>query len=227
MITIEKPSPPALVAEMAPIVAAAREFNVVDIETDRIAQERGQILRRAERSGEDHFAKAKKSASDAHKMIVAAVASMVGPWAEARTIYFRKSDEYQAAERVKAEAEQRRLQERARKEEEERQLLAAIDAEEGGNQAEAEAILAERPSVPVVTVAPAVAEVKGVSRRTTWSAEVDDLLKLVRYVAQHEEWISLLEPAMPNLNRLAVAQREALSIPGVRAVATQVRSTRS
>jgi hypothetical protein len=31
---------------------------------------------------------------------------------------------------------------------------------------------------------------------------------------------------MPNLNRLAVAQRQALSIPGVRAVPTQHRVTR-
>ena len=78
----------------------------------------------------------------------------------------------------------------------------------------------------MIHVAPQVATVEGVSSMTRWSAEVTDLIELVKYVAAHPEWLSLLEPAMPNLNRLAVAQRQALSIPGVRAISRTVRATR-
>jgi len=81
-------------------------------------------------------------------------------------------------------------------------------------------------AAPVIHVAPQVAQVEGVSSMTRWSAEVTDLMELVKYVAAHPEWLSLLEPAMPNLNRLAVAQRQALSIPGVRAISRTVRATR-
>ena len=226
MIQIEKPAPPSIVAELAPLVKAARAFEVKDVESHGAALERIKALRAGEKGIENHFAKAKRDASDAHKSIVAAVAGLIGPIAAARTIYDRSAQEYERIERQKAEEEQRRLQEQARKQEEERQLLDAIDAEAGGNLQEAEAILAQPVSVPIVRVAPAIAQVKGVATRTLWSAKVNDLHALVKYVAAHPEWVSLLEPAMVNLNRLAVSQREAMSIPGVCAVSQTVRATR-
>ena len=72
--------------------------------------------------------------------------------------------------------------------------------------------------VPAVQVQPAVSTVAGVSKRTTWAAAVYDKLALIRYVAEHPEWVSLLDPNMPALNRLATTQREALAIPGVKPV---------
>jgi hypothetical protein len=226
MIQIEKPAPPAIVAELHPVVIAARAFKVIDIETHAAALERIKRLRAGEKGIEDHFARSKKAASDAHKEIVAAVNALIGPIAEARRIYDAGAAAYEQEERRKADEEQRRLQEKARREEEERQLAAAQEAQDRGDTAEAEAIVSEQVSAPVITVQPQVAKVEGVSNRTTWSAEVHDLHELVKYVATHPEWISLLEPAMPNLNRLAVAQQKNLAIPGVRAVSKTVRATR-
>jgi hypothetical protein len=225
-IQIEKPAPPAIVAELNPLVVQARAFKVVDVETHAAALERIKRLRAGEKGIEDHFARAKKAASDAHKEIVAAVNALIGPVAEARRIYDTNAAIYEAVKRKEAEEEQRRLQEKARKEEEDRQLAAAQEAQDLGDAAEAEAIVSEQVSAPVITVQPQVARVEGVSNRTAWSAEVHDLHELVKYVAAHPEWISLLKPAMPNLNRLAVAQRQALSVPGVRAVSKTVRATR-
>ena len=227
MIQIEKPAPPSIVAELAPLVKAAQVFEVKDVESHGGALERIKALRAGEKRIEEYFEPARKAADAAKKEILAARDGLIGPMAAARTIYDRSAQEYERIERQKAEEEQRRLQEQARKQEEERQLLDAIDAEAGGNLQEAEAILAQSVSVPTVRVAPAIAQVKGVATRTIWSAKVNDLLKLVQYVAAHPEWISLLEPAMPNLNRLAVAQRDALAIPGVVAVSETSRSTRS
>lgn len=226
MITIERPSPPAIVGELSPLVKGAMAFNVTDVETNAVALQRLKALRDGEKKIADYFEPARKAADAAKKEILAARDGLIGPIAAARSIYDAKASEYEAAERRKAEEEQRRLQAIARKQEDERQLMAAIEAEASGNPAEADAILEERPAAPVITVAPAVAQVQGVSSRTTWSAEVHDVEALIVYVAAHPEWSSLLEPNMPNLNRLAVAQREALAIPGVRAVSKVVRSTR-
>lgn len=226
MIQIEKPAPPAIVAQLAPLVSGARAFAVIDVDTNRVALERVRSLRSAEKAITDHFEPARKAADEAKKAILQARDSLVGPIAEARSIYDRSAATYEEGERRKAEQEQRRLQEQARKQEEERALLEAIDAEASGDAQGAAEILAAPVTVAVVAVAPAVAKVEGVSSRTTWSAEVYELLSLVQHVAAHPEWISLLEPCLPNLNRLAVAQREALRIPGVRAVSKSVRSTR-
>jgi len=226
MIQIQKPSPPALVAELSPLVRGAEAFNVIDVETNAIALQRLKVLRDGEKKIAEYFEPARKAADAAKKEILAARDGLIGPIAAARSIYDQKAGTFEQEQRRKAEEERRRLQEQARKDEEERQLLAAIEAEQGGNQEEAEAILQEPVSAPVIHVAPQVATVEGVSSMTRWSAEVTDLIELVKYVAAHPEWLSLLEPAMPNLNRLAVAQRQALSIPGVRAISRTVRATR-
>lgn len=241
-IQIVRPDPTAMINEIAPIVLYAKSLDVTDVDSDRKAQEIGQQLRRAERKWTEMCEPARAAADQAKKAILALRDGILGPWAEARSIVFAKSDAYQADQRRIAEEETRRLQELARKEEEERQIQAAIEAEAQGDAATSEAILAEPVSAPVVIVAPAVAKVEGVSSMTRWSAELHDsvcklqgcqdprcrdegLIELVKYVAAHPEWISLLEPSMPNLNRLAVAQRQSLNIPGVRAVSKTIRST--
>lgn len=226
MIQIEKPGPPAIVAELAPLVARAKAFEVRDVESHAEALTVIRRFRAGEKGIEDHFARAKKAASDAHKELVRSIAALVGPIADARSILNAKADAYEREERRKAGEEQRRLQAEARKQEEERALMAAIEAEAAGDSQESAAILEQPVSVPVVTVAPAIAKVEGVSTRVLWSAEVTDLHALIVYVAAHPEWVSLLEPSMPNLNRLAVSQRAALSLPGVRAVDRTSRATR-
>jgi hypothetical protein len=226
LIQIEKPSTPAIVAEMAPIVSLARALSVVDVESNALALVNVRTLRIAEKRLTELFEPSRKKADEAKKEILRLRDGLIGPIAEARAIYDSKALAYEQGERIKAEEERRRLQELARQQEEERALQDAIEAEARGDQNEAEAILAEPVQAPVIRVAPRVAEVAGVTSQVRWSAQVTDLLALVQYVAAHPQWISLLEPAMPNLNRLAVAQRDALSFPGVKAMPTTIRVTR-
>ena len=226
MIQIEKPSPPSIVAELSPLVQAARAFEVADVETNAQALVRVRDLRRGEKMIADHFEPTRKHLDAAKKELLAFRDGLIGPIAAARSIYDGKAADYEAAERKKAEDEQRRLQAEARKQEEERALMAAIEADEAGQPEAAAAILAEPVDVPMVTVAPSVAKVDGVSSSTRWSAEVHDLHALVCYVAKHPEWVSMLEANMPTLNRLAVSQRDAMAIPGVRAVSSTIRATR-
>src|SRR6267378_3729789 len=211
-IVIVRPDPPSIVAELSPIVAQAQAFQVTDIDSDRIAQESGKRCRIGERAIEEHFAATKRALIDAKRAFDASVAGLLGPIAQARSIYFAKSDAYQDGEKRKAEAESRRLQEEARKREEERQILD------------------EAPIVPTVTVAPAIAQIDGVSTRELWSAGVVDVRACLRFLIERDEWLPLLEKLIPvietGINPLARAQRNALAIPGVRAISTVSRSSK-
>ena len=226
ILRIEKPAVPAIVARLAPMVAEARAFAVVDVETHGMALERIKAIRSGEKEITELFEDARKKAEAAKKSILATRDGLVGPLAEARTAYDRNAATYEEAERRKTEEEQRRLQELARKEEEERILAQAQEAQAAGDHAQAEAIVAQEVLVPTVRVAPAIAQVEGVSSRTLWSAEVSDVAALVRNVAAHPDLLHLLEPNLPALNRMAISLRENLRIPGVRAVSKTSRATR-
>lgn len=212
---------------MKPIVAAALEWKVETIAQHEVAMIRVKDLRSAERMITNAFERSRRAADTAKKEIIALRDKFIGPIKQARLTYDRQATAYEEEQGRIAREEEQRLQKEALKREEEKQLQDAIAADESGDTEQAEAILEERVEVPVVTVAPQVATVKGVSTRTSWSAEVTDMPKLVAYVNANPEWISLLLPNGPNLNRLAVSQHEALAIPGVKAVSQTVRSTRS
>lgn len=225
LIQIETPSTPAIVAELAPLIKAAKKFNVTDVVTNTTALERIQQLRRGEKRIKELFEEPRRKADEAKKSILSLRDGLIGPLVEARGIYDRKADAYEVEEQRKAKEQERQLQARANKVEEERQLMDAIDAEERGDTVQRDSIMQEEIVAPVVTVAPQIATVKGVSKRVTWSAEVHDLYALVEYVVAHPEWLSLIEPAMPKLNGLAIAQHEAMRIPGVRAVKKSSRAS--
>lgn len=82
----------------------------------------------------------------------------------------------------------------------------------------------ETPLVPIVPVK--VPKVEGLSTRTLWSAEVTDLMALVKAVAAGKVPIEALQPNMTVLNTLAVAARSTLAIPGVKAVSRSIKAQR-
>lgn len=229
-IQIDRPAPPAIVAELAPVVAEARLFQIENIESHAIALQRAKALRAGEKKIEEAFEPSRKAADTAKKEILTLRDSLIGPIAAARQIYDRNASIYEAQERQKAADEQRRLQEKARKEEEERQLAAAQEAQDRGDKDEAEAIVSEPVSAPVIHVAPAVAEVEGVSGRKSWAPEVYDVVECLLFMTRRQEWRAALERLKPELETIlrpmATAQRQNLSIPGVRAVEKSVRSYR-
>lgn len=229
-LELELPQPTAIVAEMAPIVALARNFEVKDVESDRIAQEYEQRIRRAERSWTDYCEPARKAADEMKKRVLSLRDGILGPWAQARRIFSEKSVAYQTEQRRIAEEEQRRLQEKARKEEEERQLAAAQEAQDQGDPEGAEAIVSEPVTPPVIHVEPQIARVEGVSSRTLWEPEITDARACIRYLLDRPEWGAIWDRFIPLLVTIlrpfATAQRQALSIPGVRAVSKTSRATR-
>ena len=167
-----------------------------------------------------------KRAHEAHKAAVAAKKSVEAPLTEAESIIKRGLSAWQAEEDRRRREEEARLAAIARREEEERRLAEALHAEAMGEPDLAEAIISEPVVAPVVRVAP-TPKINGVSFSQVWSAEVIDMAALVRFVAINPAMINLVQPNLTALNAMARAQKSALNIPGVRAVASRVVSGRS
>lgn len=122
-------------------------------------------------------------------------------------------------ERIRREEEARR-QEIARKEQERLQKRAEKAAEKGQTE-KAEALLETANAIPTPIVAPAMQKVSGIATKTTWKAEVVDKMALIKAVAAGQVPLSVLEVNQTVLNKMAVALKEELSYPGVKAVAEQ------
>ena len=241
-IVIARPSTDTLEKQAQVFIARAEEMQITTVEHHETALEVIRDLRKQEKAITEHFEPSRKAADNAKKSILESRDILVKPLAEARGILSNKAVAYQqeqirieAEARKKAEEEariaQEKIDEEARRIEAERQkeFDAAIEA---GDEAKAEEILEEEPVEveevrPVKVEAPRVAQVSGSSTRTTWSAEVIDLTALIVYVTMNiGERSKLLEPCMKELNKIAVAEKGGMEIPGVQAVSNTTVVTR-
>lgn len=123
-------------------------------------------------------------------------------------------------ERLAAEAAQR-----------DAEAKAAADA---GNAEEAERIASEAAALQAtasMTTAPVVAKsvekVSGIATRTTWKAEVTDMMALVKFVAANPHMIDLLQVNTTTLNQHAKATKDNTKIDGVRVYSEQVLASRA
>lgn len=152
----------------------------------------------------------------------------------------REAEERKAAEaRAREEEKARKLAEAGRAEEAERRRIAAAEEEQRRREAAAEAerqrlanaeaarLAADTmPTAPVVNIA--ASKVEGVSTRKVWSAELADMDALIRAAASGDSVArSLLLFNQPVANKLAVALKDAMSVPGVKAVATSQMAARA
>jgi len=167
------------------------------------------------------------AAHKTHKRLTSLRAELLAPFERSEKNASNAAYDYEQGARREADRLAREFAERSRRHEEERHLQDAIAAEAEGNQAEAEAILAEPIIAPVIHVEPALAEVEGMSARTLYSAECDTPWLLIAHVATHPEFVGLLKPDQTSLNALARAQREAFDFPGCRLVKTQSRAVKA
>jgi hypothetical protein len=158
-----------------------------------------------------------KKAHEAHKEAVAQKKKVEAPLVEAEGLLKPALAAWDTKQEELRRAEQRRLEEEARKRAEDEQLAYAAQAERCGDKEAAQAILDAPVEVaPVImTTAPKLA---GVSYRETWSAQVTDMMALVKAVAAGQQPLSLLVVNIPGLNGMARALKGALNIPGVKAV---------
>lgn len=173
-----------------------------------------------------------KNANDTHKSLTGLRNKLMAPWSEARTIADRKAIEWEDEQRRIEEQARLAAEAEARKAEEDRLLAEAALAEDAGDTETAEAILSEPVAPPPVVLPTAIPKVEGSFTRSTWSAEVTDMAKLILWVADELKAgrgsaAAYLSANESNLRRAAQMQHEALRIPGVRAIETKSRTTRT
>jgi len=233
-IVIAVPITTTLEQDAHAVILSAEAVEIVSADAHREALEIIKSLRAQERAIHDHFEAPRKAADSAKKAILKARDALVKPLAAARQILSGKAVTYQQEQeriareaREKAEAEAREAQRKADEEArlaEEKRLAALEVALEEGDDAKAEEIMEEEPEItsPIMAAhvpAPEVAKISGASTRTTWSAEVVDKAELIKFVATSAfDRHILLEPNMKELNRIAVIEKDGMTIPGVRAV---------
>jgi len=164
-----------------------------------------------------------KKAFETHRGLVAEKKKHVEPVEEAKRLIKGKRIAYvDESERIRKEAEAK-LQAEARRLAEEAALRDAIAAEAEGRPEEAEAIISEPVSVPIVTIAKTTPSAGvGGAIREVWSAEVYDLRALVSAIVDGKASIGLIEPNMTALNGMARSLKRTMVIPGVRTVSRKV-----
>lgn len=236
-ITIQPPDHAAIAAEINTLVLRAHSLTIRSVDDDAAAKLYLVELKRREKVVDDELGPSIAAANTAHKTMTALRARLKAPIEAARGLVNAALDKWEAEQRAIAAEEQRRLEAiareqeaAARKAEEDARLAEAQAAEEAGDADLAEAIVSEPAPVyvpPPVHVQPKVAQVAGVTGRTTWSGECHDLMALVRHVAAHPEDVGLLMVNGPRLNELARAQRGLMRIPGCRAIEKTSRPVRT
>ena len=146
----------------------------------------------------------------------------------------RQEQERLAKEAEAAERESRRLAEEAAKKEREAAAIkdgearriaeeeaARLRAESEQNQLTANAVIDQAASLPPAIVTRELPQTRGVTTRTTWAAELVDKMTLVKAVAAGTVPLIALDVNQKFLNQQAVSLKDALRIPGVKAVSKQ------
>jgi uncharacterized membrane protein YqiK len=70
--------------------------------------------------------------------------------------------------------------------------------------------------VSAPTVEKTVPKISGISMRKVWKVEVTDKLAFVKYIAEHPEYLELVDPNTPAVNKLGLALKHACPLAGVR-----------
>lgn len=225
-IVLRQPNDDAAVAANRQLSAAVTALVVDSVESHKEGLELLKTVVKVQRGIKDLCQEFRDKAHKAHKAAVAFEKKLMGSSIEDKRTLTRKLDAWEKEQHEIARKAEEEARKAAAKAEEEQRLQDAINAEEAGDTAEAEAILEEAPAPPVIHVPPRMAAVGGVSMRTLYSAEVVDLLALVRFVAENPQYINYLQHNGVALNQAAQSQREAMQIPGVKVVKTTSRAVR-
>lgn len=117
--------------------------------------------------------------------------------------------------------EQEKINRKLRQDEEDRRIAEAEELEKSGKKEEAEAIL-EAPIQAPEVVLPSTTRVDGIADRTYWSADVFDIVKLCRAVADGKAPLTAVMPNMTLLGGMARSMKASMNAQwepwGVKAV---------
>lgn len=170
----------------------------------------------AKQSIADFFKPMKDAAHKAHKEVCDREKTMLTPYDTADRTIKTKVTAYNAEQRRLAELEAARL--RAAQEEESRRLMdEAVKAESGGNGAVAESLLKQAAITETIQTPIQQTKVHGISYRQSYSVVVEDLAKVPCEI----NGVVIRPVDEPAVKKLAQLSKGAISIPGIKIVASQ------
>lgn len=227
-VALARPDP-AMIRSAEQQLALARSTYAVIANADEAmaAAEDLKAIKARQKALEDARTTITKPLLEAQRAVNALFKGPQDMLAEAERIVKRGILTYQDAEDRKRREAEAAAAEAARKEREKLEAQAA-KAAAAGKVEKAEALAATAAAIPErISIASSAPKLGGVSSKTTWRAEVTDKAALIAYVAQHPEWLQLVDVNMTALNGLARSQKSALALPGVKVVEEKQLASRS
>lgn len=197
----------------------AKAIKVIDQQTYDVAVEELKGIVALRKEIVEHHAPLKAKAHEAHKAICDAEKKLLQPVDLAERTIKSAIGTYESEQRRIEEERQRKIREELERQAAEQIESAAVEAESQGASVEEVAAIIEQPLiVPRVAPAPTFQRAAGVSTSQTFAAEVFDIKALCKAIGEGKVPANYVSPNMTALNQRARADRQALSIPGVRAV---------
>jgi hypothetical protein len=222
------PQAEALQKEVAPVVAAARELKV---DSDMMYGEAGEELKAIKAKAktlEDRRMAITRPLDAAKKSAMDLFRAPLESLNEAENIIKRTMLTYSQEQQRIRDEEARRLRE-AHEREQERIRQEAEEARSSGDEATAQVLETTSQAMTVAEpVARAAPRAHGIGTTTRWSAEVEDKRAFIEFCLTDAgaQYFEALTVDMKPLNQMAVALKENLKIPGIKAVSTAGISAR-
>ena len=160
-----------------------------------------------------------KAQDYAHKVALESKRSVDQPLVNAELIWKQKLTGYELQQRrIEEETRRRKDAEHEQRQKEMADAMAADAKAKGATKAEQAAIVDEVVSEPPPPVQSTFTRSTAVSSRETWTGEVTNFMELVKAVAAKKVGLNVLKVNQSALNGLATANKNQLSVPGVKAV---------
>jgi hypothetical protein len=190
----------------------AQAWQITDAASYAIAVELGLGVKELLDAAEAHHRPVIDAAHKTHKAACDALKRITDPLTDAKRFLASKVTVWDLAERERVQREERLAIEQAAREQEQ----AALDAiDTGADEAEVDAIV----SAPVVAPVTMPVRAAGVSKpRDNWTAQITDLMELVKAVAAGKVPITALQANTVFLGQQARSLKSLLNYPGVRVV---------
>ena len=210
------------------LVAQAEEIQVRDADG---FQQAGVFLRRVTgglKMAHDLMDPICEASDHAHKVAVAQRKKLIEPFETAKRIVGAEVSTWEQAERDRVAREQRAADAERRRLEDEARLAVAAQLEAQGKPEAAQAALTAPVTMPVFTPpVQAVPKAEGLSFRDNWKARVVDPVALIKAVANGEAPANLVIPDQQALNKLAVALKGEMRVPGVESFCERISSVKA
>lgn len=164
---------------------------------------------------EDYFNPDIKRAHELHKSLNAKKNALLDPLANAELLVKRLIGTWTAEQqRIQADA-QRKAAEQQRQREEEAKLQTAIEAEQNGATEEEKQVILETPVFsPPPVAAPTYTKAQGISVKTRWKAQCDNIQALCKAIGEGKVPMNLVEVNQSALNKMASIQEKTFNVPG-------------